>query len=324
MILLLQKAANTNNYLGIPHMTIKHIVTVAVLSVLTGCATPENIKSQGMSKFKSPNEVIVAKNLNGKEGIGKESLLTVYANSNRINPNSDVFLPYSYMEKLCLSQGGQFTQFAKTTFKELKKDVYQLPTYSMIRDRMGTFKCAKAGGGWNVAIEPQYSSIIGNGSTAMVFVAVKTRVIDTLTATQNAQSADRSEQIQARNQQRQQEYYQQLQRAEIERATSHQRYIVANAPTANDIGHTICKETQLGGFTGSIVLGEAQYRPMQGMVLGSLEAVSNDRSNIKINLKGWLNGNSIESGTRAIYKQTPLESGRVIWDNRDGWYKCDY
>lgn len=305
-------------------MTIKHIVTVGVVSVLVGCATPENIKPQDMSKFKSPNEVIVAKNLNGKEGIGKESLLTVYANSNSINGNSDAFLPYGYMKKLCLSQGGQFTQFAKTTFKELKKDVYKLPTYSIIRDRMGTFKCAKAGGGWNVAIEPQYSRMSGDGATAMVLVTVKTRVIDALTATQNAQSAARSEQIQARNQQRQQQYYQELQRAEIERAANHQRYIATNAPTANDMGHTICKETQLGGFTGSIVLGEAQYRPLQGMVIGSLEAVSHDGSNLKINLKGWLNGNSIESGTRAIYKQTPLESGRVIWDNRDGWYKCDY
>lgn len=305
-------------------MTIKHIVTIGVLSVLVGCATPENIKSQDMSKFKSPNEVIVAKNLNEKEGFGKESLLTVYADSNSINENSDAFLPYGYMQKLCLSQGGQFTQFAKTTFKELKKDVYKLPTYSMIRDRMGTFKCAKSGGGWNVAIEPQYFRISGDGATALVFVTVRTRVIDALTATQNAQSAARSEQIQALNQQRQQEYYLQLQRAEIERVAIHQRSIAANAPTANDIGHTICKETQLGGFTGSIVLGEAQYRPMQGMVIGSLEAVSNDRSNIKINLKGWLNGNSIESGTRAIYKQTPLESGRVIWDSKDSWYKCDY
>lgn len=80
----------------------------------------------------------------------------------------------------------------------------------------------------------------------------------------------------------------------------------------------------MGIYTGLIVLGEPQYKTIQGMAIGSLEAVSNDRSNLKINLKGWLNGNSIESGTRAIYKQTPLESGRVIWDNKDGWYMCDY
>lgn len=305
-------------------MSVKNIVTLGIIAGLAGCATPENIKPQDMSKFNSPNEVIVAKNLNGKEGLGKESIIAVYAMSNTVDNFSDAFLPWAYMEKLCLSQGGHFSQVAQTTFKELKKDVYELPRYAMVRERMGTFKCAKAGGDWNVAIEPQYSRMSGIGSTTMVLVTVKTRVIDAVTASANAQSAAREQQIQARNQQRQQEYYQELRRAELERAANHQRYIAANPPTINDIGHTICKETQLGIYTGLIVLGEPQYKTIQGMAIGSLEAVSNDRSNLKINLKGWLNGNSIESGTRAIYKQTPLESGRVIWDNKDGWYMCDY
>ncbi len=52
---------------------------------------------------------------------------------------------------------------------------------------------------------------------------------------------------------------------------------------------------------------------------------SYDSQNLKINIKGWLNThNLISSGSNVIYKQTPLESGRVIWDNKQGWYKCAY
>lgn len=317
-------------------MTIKHYFSVGALSVLAGCATPENIKPQDMSNFSSPNEVIVAKNLNGKEGIGKESLLTMSAISNTIDGNSDAFLPYGYMEKLCLSQGGQFSQVAKTTFKELKKDVYELPAYAMIRERMGTFKCAKASGDWNVAIEPQYSRISGDGATAMVFVTVKTRIVDEASVQNFVRLQKQNAEIQ--KQQAKMEYIQREQdyiklqkeiaetnRQNLESAENHQKYIAANAPSAKDIGHTICNETQLDDYKKDRKYYTPPSEPRFGAAVGTLEEVSNDRKNLKIMLKGrFHNYKSIRSEMGRDYKQTPLVSGSVIWDSKDGWYKCDY
>lgn len=71
--------------------------------------------------------------------------------------------------------------------------------------------------------------------------------------------------------------------------------------------------------------GHATYRQVDGFVIASFEGFSNDHANLKINTKGWLNNfNQISSGPNVLYKQTPLESGRVIWDDKQGWYKCVY
>lgn len=103
------------------------------------------------------------------------------------------------------------------------------------------------------------------------------------------------------------------------------RNLITNAPKPKDIGLTICKNARLSEFTGTIVLGQPTYRQVDGLVIASLEGFSNDHTNLKINVKGWLNNvNQISSGPNVSYKQTPLESGRVIWDDKEGWYICSY
>ena len=98
-----------------------------------------------------------------------------------------------------------------------------------------------------------------------------------------------------------------------------------NIPTKNDIGQTICKDSELSEHTGYIVMGRNTYNKVQGVVVASLEDFSTNGSNLKINIKGWLSDrNQIGSGSNVLYKQTPLESGRVIWDNKQGWFKCNY
>ena len=105
----------------------------------------------------------------------------------------------------------------------------------------------------------------------------------------------------------------------------YERNLVSNAPKSKQISQTICKNTKLSEFTGTIVLGQATYHQVDGLVVASFEGFSNDHANLKINMKGWLNNfNKISSGPNVLYKQTPLESGRVIWDSKQGWYKCAY
>ena len=98
--------------------------------------------------------------------------------------------------------------------------------------------------------------------------------------------------------------------------------LITQAPKANDVGRTICKDTNVSEYTGLVVLGQPQFRTVEGAkVIATFEGMSNN--NIKINIKGWLShNNQIASGSNVLYKQTPLQSGLVIWDNKDGWYKC--
>jgi len=102
--------------------------------------------------------------------------------------------------------------------------------------------------------------------------------------------------------------------------------LITNAPKHSDIGATICKVTDVSEYTGIVVVGEAQYRLVKNAtIVASLESFGNGNNNIKINIKGWLgNDNLISSGKGVLYKQTPLESGKVIWDDQKNWYKCDY
>lgn len=310
-------------------MSIRNIVTVGILTGLAGCVTPENIKPQDMSKFNSPAEVIMAKNLNGKEGLGKEYLIT--------NHTKDAFLPHAYMEKLCLSQSGQFNQIAKSTLSELKKDENKVVGFQGVVDHIGTFKCS-AGHYWYVSIEPQFTRF--NELQSLAFITVKTRVIDNAIVSANALESARIKQQNDEIQKREakaesikwresiekvQKEGAEIARKNLESAENHQKYIAANIPTAKDIGHTICNETQLGDYKKDGQSSTPPSEPRYGAAVGTLEEVSNDRKNLKVMLKGRFGSyNSIRSEKYQDYKQTPLESGRVIWDNKDGWYKCNY
>lgn len=103
-------------------------------------------------------------------------------------------------------------------------------------------------------------------------------------------------------------------------------YKAANSPKPSDIGATICKDTDVSEYTGIAVLGQAQFRKVTGAtVIASVEGFGSGNQNIRINIKGWLSDNgNIGSGSNVLYKQTPLESGRIVWDNKAGWYKCNY
>ena len=113
---------------------------------------------------------------------------------------------------------------------------------------------------------------------------------------------------------------------EIAAQQQYQQHLLKNAPKASDIGATVCKDTNVNEYTGMIVLGQPQYREIQNArVIANLESMGNGNQNIKLNIKGWLNHNGgISSGPGVVYNQTPLESGRVIWDNKKDWYKCNY
>lgn len=296
--------------------------------LLSACTTALiNTAAEHMPSDQSPQQLIDTKQLNGNTNGGKEYYAFDIASPIVSNSSSPVYLPYSCMQKHCISQSGQFKQLAETALTEMKKQEYPLDRLSQFKQKMGVFTCNTPNRPWSVSIEPQYSRK-GGMAQNLVFVGIKMRILDNIVAQNQANAINtihrqRQGQI-AEQRQRQQDGLAQAKRDQAARQFAHQRYIQANAPTLNDIGRTICKETLLGGFTGLVIMGQAQYQPMQGTVIGSLENISPGRNNLKIILKGWLNGDRIESGSHALYQQTPLESVKVIWDDKMGWYKCSY
>lgn len=184
----------------------------------------------------------------------------------------------------------------------------------------GTFTCASKAP-WNVCIEPVLSRIGGMGQL-LSFVTLKTVVLSDGEVHSNLTVYQSQKNIEVNNKKIAIEKHK-LEQQRLK--NGYERNLVINAPKSKDIGQTICKNADCLNLRGTIVLGQATYRQVDGLVIAGFEGFSNDHANLKINIKGRLNNfNQISSGSNVLYKQTPLESGRVIWDDKQGWYNCDY
>ena len=287
-------------------------IVVSLCLPFIGCVTADSIKPSDVKAYITPNNLILAKSLNGKDGNGKEYLFQTAV--------PDALIPHAYMSNLCTSQEGRFFQMSKSDFRYLKgTHISALDNQSLV-SAMGTFKCASKKP-WNVSIEP-ISSRIGGINQPLNLVTLKTFVISDDDVYNNVAAYQSKKNIEDNKKKQAIEKY----KFEQDRLKNeYERKLIINAPKPKDIGQTICKNARLSEFTGTIVLGQATYRQVDGLVIASLEGFSNDHANLKINIKGWLNNfNQISSGPNVLYKQTPLESGRVIWDDKQGWYKCAY
>lgn len=291
----------------------KNLYSVVLLGStisLIGCVTAQTIKPEDVKSYKTPQSLIEAKRLNGKDGKGKEYLHEYSV--------PDALIPYSYMKNLCASQDGNFVQIAKSTLNQIKGIAIPALKNRNLVDATGTFKCVKYDS-WDISIEPVSSRIGGMGSP-LNFVTLRTYVISTNEAYNNMRAYNNYKNSEETKEKRAIEQYN-LEQQRLK--NEYEKNLVVNAPKPTDIGQTLCKQAELSEFTGTIVLGQPIYQSVHGVVIASLEAFSNDSKNLKVNIKGWLNNyNLVSSGSNVLYKQTPLESGRIVWDNRQGWYKC--
>lgn len=291
----------------------KNINLFTFLSVclpFAGCVTVNSIKPSDVKTYHTPNHLITSKSLNGKDGNGKEYLFEEAV--------PDALIPYTYMSNLCASQDGRFFQMSNSMFRYLSGTHISALNNQRLVSAIGTFKCT-AKTPWNISIEP-ISSRIGGMGQPLNFVTLKTMVISDDEVYRDVAAYQSQKNIEDYNKKQATEKHkleQQLLKDD------YGRNLIVNTPKQKDIGQTICKKAGLSEFTGMIVLGQATYRQVDGLVIASLESFSNDHANLKINIKGWLNSfNQISSGPNVLYKQTPLESGRVIWDDKHDWYKC--
>lgn len=285
------KACN-NEYL----MNIKFkLIGLVTFLFLTGCTALDKailgmplertITPESVKKYNSPQELIDGEKLNGNmAGVGR-----LY----KTNLNQ-LIIPYKYFQSLCISHYGKLT-----------------PILTKSSPYIGSFECQKNNGNWAVNIYETSSTVDGKYLSLSVLDNTSMRIYKSL---KEDQEKEKLKSIQAQKTQK------------IIEQKKYQKYVLEHMPKASDIGATVCKDTNVNEYTGMIVLGQPQYREVQNaLIIANLESMGNGNQNIKLNIKGWLNNNGgISSGSNVVYKQTPLESGKLIWDNKQGWYKCNY
>lgn len=299
------------------------ILSSAIILPVVGCSIlpqPNEITPKQMVKYQTPENLIAAKNLNGKSGIGKDLMLTGY---------KEAFLPYSYMNNLCKGQNGSFNQIQRSTYAQLNKQQNVSPKTmgSELVPYIGVFEC-KSDNPWYVSIEPK-SSKYGGLDKNLDIITLQTSVLNSSSLNS---TVDRNIAHSKTEREKQRKEYEQRLRQEQERlryeqmiADERNKFIAMNAPTAQDLGKTICNETVLSVYTGIHIFGQPQFKQTNGTVIASVESFSNDMKNIKINIKGYLNtNNGISAGNDVLYNQVPLEAGRTVWDSKANWFKCNY
>ena len=278
-------------------MTKTQVITTLFLStLLSSCSTLDtvilgmplarSITPDTVKNYQSPQELITAKKLNDDKGN------TLYGGVYDSSLNQ-IIMPFKYLSSLCKSKDGLF---------------YKIDGGAS--DHIGTFRCAGKNLNWYILIEETKV----NGSK----VNLKTTVV----------SEDYADQVRTQKEkaiQQKERYLQEQEQLKLAQQKEYQRQILAKAPKKTVIGVTICKEDILSVYTGTMIYGRPTFNKQNGTVIASLEDFSSNSENIKINIKGFLNtSNSISSGADVLYKQTPLESGRVIWDNNKNWFKCNF
>ena len=262
--------------------------------ILTGCTTLDtmilgmplerSITPNSVKKYQTPQELIDGESLNGSDKTGK-----LY------NPNlGQISIPHKYFQSLCISKNGKFST-----------------VHTERNPKIGTFMCSERNTAW--AIHIRETQRVKDASRLHISV-VNNSFVQSQRNRTIGEEKQKYELIKA-EEKRQKDITRQYEQA-----------VLNNAPKANDIGSTICKDTSVLEATGIVVMGQQHYNEVpKARIVASLENFGTGNQNIKINLKGWVNRNDqISSGAAVVYKQTPLESGRVIWDNKQGWFKCNY
>ena len=83
-----------------------YIISTVSLAILNGCQSLESITPEKVSKFSSPNDLVLKMKLNGSDNKGKDYVY-VWDNKGDIsNPNS--LIPKTSLNLFCQNQNGKF------------------------------------------------------------------------------------------------------------------------------------------------------------------------------------------------------------------------
>lgn len=297
-----------------------YIISALSLVILNGCQTIESITPEKVSKYSTPNDLVLKMKLNGSDNKGKDYVY-VWDNKGDIsNPNS--LIPKTSLNLFCQNQNGKFDRIESSPMDQVR-DPYArnlLKKYN-VDEAVGGFRCNLPNNkSWGVLIEPISERATDSKSYTFRCVKLKTEIMPASEITGFYFKRQVQKDIEQSRQRALNEKYQAQEKVKQQTYTN---FLNSNKPTSKNIGSKVCKDVTLNFPTNLYVLGQLQYEKANGVAVGSLEQFSNDGKNIKISLRGWLtNTGGIQASPSVHFDGIPLEAGRNIWENAYGWYLC--
>lgn len=290
-----------------------YIISVVSLVSLNGCQTLESITPEKVSKYSSPDDLVLKMKLNGSDNKGQDYVY-VWDNKGDIrNPKS--LIPKTSLSLFCQNQNGKFVRIESSKMDQIQ-DSYarNLLRKYKVDEAIGGFRCDLPNNkSWGGLIEPIRERPVDSKTYTFRYVKLKTEIMSPSNITSFYFKQQVQQDIEQSRQRALNEKYQAQEKAKQQTYTN---FLNSNKPTSKNIGS---KDVTLNFPTNLYVLGQLQYEKTNGVAVGSLEQFSNDGKNIKISLRGWLtNTGGIQASPSVHFDGIPLEAGRNIWENTYG------
>lgn len=152
----------------------------AVGIALQGCTSFKGFHSENdMSQFSSPQQLIIQKNINHRNGAAKPYVYTWGKQKNEYEAQS--LYPRKYLTQYCAAQGGKFTLLHKSAMTLVKDqaDKKRLMASANVKQGIGAYRCVQANKEqWIASIEPVSESALEQDKTARV-VMLQTQILST-------------------------------------------------------------------------------------------------------------------------------------------------
>lgn len=300
-------------------MKILYLSLPISLIFLNGCQSLEGITPEKVSKFSSPNDLVLKMKLNGSDNTGKDY---IYLWHNGVISDPHSLIPKKSLSLYCESQSGKFERIESSPMDQVRdQSARNLLKKYKVDEAVGGFRCNLPNyKSWGVLIEPLGEHKINSNVYTSRLVTLKTEIMPSSDVTGFYFKRQVQQDIEQSRQRALNEKYQTQEKAKQQ---AYNKFLHSNKPTSKNIGSKVCKDVTLNFPTNLYVLGQLQYEKANGVAVGSLEQLSNDGKNIKISLRGWLtNAGGIQASPSVHFDGIPLEAGRNIWENSYGWYLC--
>ena len=94
-----------------------YIISTVSLAILNGCQSLESITPEKVSKFSSPNDLVLKMKLNGNDNKGKDY---IYLWHNGVTSDPESLIPKKSLSLYCESQNGKFVRIESSPMDQVQ------------------------------------------------------------------------------------------------------------------------------------------------------------------------------------------------------------
>src|SRR5690606_37466987 len=134
-------------------MKIVYLSLPIALIFLNGCQSLEGITPEKVSKFSSPNDLVLKMKLNGSDNTGKDY---IYLWHNGVISDPHSLIPKKSLSLYCESQSGKFERIESSPMDQVRdQSARNLLKKYKVDEAVGGFRCNLPNyKSWGVLIEP--------------------------------------------------------------------------------------------------------------------------------------------------------------------------